>query len=81
MCLGLQKCWKILCPPQGPCSLASGEEEKDYSVFLNMGLLPMGIKIESLSHVVLSYAILFFKDVFYQRERSLPLKYLFVDYY
>ena len=35
-------------------------EEKGYSMFLNMGLLPMGIKIESLSHVVLFLMLYYF---------------------
>lgn len=39
-------------------------EEKGYLMFLNMGLLPMGIKIESLSHVVLFLMLYYFLKKF-----------------
>lgn len=45
-------------------------EEKDYSVFLNMGLLPMGIKIESLSHVVLFLMLYYFLKTFFYQKRK-----------
>lgn len=65
---GSSKVLENFMPTAGPCSLASGEGRERLFSVSEYGFI-MGIKIESFPCSAFSYAILFFKGVFFTKEK------------